>query len=363
MVDSQLIEEEVQGAEMRDVGTKTQKGPTEPISQTQTTPSPTLAFIKENIDVLITMIKELDHQDKAKATPRKVIYVDSEKEAPDRRVSLKAKNHHTREGQKGWRTKAELRKEPKGRNPNPEKEGQNTKKQAQTQSTMKKFLEEFSQQKRYAKDPTEIHGIKRRQNESLQTFMDLFKSESSHIKGVPLVLDILAFMHGHGHPGLAKKLNEKIPKTVDEMFERVKAFIRGEMAAGSVEMVRPFQRDKGNTRPVWSEGPEKARNRNGPREVRRNIGVYTPYPRRDTFTSLTKTPKGILAMEGISFPKPPPLIGIPEKQNLNIFCDYHRDRGHNTNDCYQLKKHIKEAVASGKLAHLVRDIRRSNQEK
>ncbi|GKD21737.1 hypothetical protein Tco_1223440, partial [Tanacetum coccineum] len=66
-------------------------------------------------------------------------------------------------------------------------------------------------------------------------------------------------------------------------------------------------------------------------------------------------------MEGISFSEPPSLIRIPEKQNLKFFYDYHRDRGYNTNDCYQLKKQIKEAVASGKLAHLVRDIRRSNQ--
>ncbi|GJX98861.1 hypothetical protein Tco_0355880 [Tanacetum coccineum] len=36
-------------------------------------------------------------------------------------------------------------------------------------------------------------------------------------------------------------------------------------------------------------------------------------------------------------------------------------RGHNTNDCYQLKKLIEEAVALGKLAHLVKDIRQSNQ--
>ncbi|GKC17956.1 hypothetical protein Tco_1014738 [Tanacetum coccineum] len=65
----------------------------------------------------------------------------------------------------------------------------------------------------------------------------------------------------------------------------------------------------------------------GPREVRRSMGVYTPYPRKDTFTPLTKTPKEILAMESISFPEPPPLIGTPEKQNLNMFCDYHGDRG------------------------------------
>nr|GFB50590.1 reverse transcriptase domain-containing protein [Tanacetum cinerariifolium] len=113
------------------------------------------------------------------------------------------------------------------------------------------------------KTPTKIHVIKRRQNERLQTFMDRFKLKSLHIKGVLPVLCILAFMHGHGHPKLAKKLNDKIPKMGDEMFERVRAFIRGEMAVGSAKMVRPLQGDKGNTSLVWFGGQEKARNKNG----------------------------------------------------------------------------------------------------
>ncbi|GKB97798.1 reverse transcriptase domain-containing protein [Tanacetum coccineum] len=219
---------------------------------------------------------------------------------------------------------------------------------------------EFSQQKRNAKDRIEIHGIKRRQNEGLQAFMDWFKYESSHIKGVYLVLCISTFMHGH--PELAKKLNDKIPKTVDEMFERVRAFIRGEVAAGSAEMVRPSQGDNGYIRRSWIGGPKKARNRGGLREAQRNMGVYTPYPRKDTFTPLIKTPKEILSMESVSFPEPPPLIGTLEKQNLNKFYNYHGDRGHNTNDCYQLKKQIEEAVASGKLDHLVKGIHRNNQQ-
>ncbi|GJY01055.1 hypothetical protein Tco_0359207 [Tanacetum coccineum] len=81
---------------------------------------------------------------------------------------------------------------------------------------------------------------------------------------------------------------------------------------------------------------------------------------KDTFTPLIRTSNEILAMKNVSFPESPPLIGTPEKQNLNKFCDYHGDRGHNTNNCYQLKKHIEEVVASGKLAHLVKDIRRNN---
>ncbi|GKA45605.1 hypothetical protein Tco_0738401 [Tanacetum coccineum] len=85
-------------------------------------------------------------------------------------------------------------------------------------------------------------------------------------------------MHGHGHPELAKKLNDKIPKTVDEMFKRVRAFIRVKVDARSAEMVHPSQGDKGYVRPAWSEGPEKARNRGSPRETRRNMGIYTSYP-------------------------------------------------------------------------------------
>ncbi|GKB31532.1 hypothetical protein Tco_0870933 [Tanacetum coccineum] len=42
----------------------------------QKTPPPSLAFIKENIDVLRTMIKEHDQQAKIKAMPRRLAYAD-----------------------------------------------------------------------------------------------------------------------------------------------------------------------------------------------------------------------------------------------------------------------------------------------
>ncbi|GJQ89120.1 retrovirus-related pol polyprotein from transposon TNT 1-94 [Tanacetum coccineum] len=66
-------------------------------------------------------------------------------------------------------------------------------------------------------------------------------------------------------------------------------------------------------------------------------------------------------MDNVNFPPPPPMVGTPKKRNMNKLCDYHQDRGHNTNDCYHLKKQIEEAVASGRLAHLVKDIRQGGQ--
>nr|GEV53287.1 hypothetical protein [Tanacetum cinerariifolium] len=126
-------------------------------------------------------------------------------------------------------------------------------------------------------DPRSVDSFK--ENKGLHAFMERFKSESSHIKRVPPVLRILSFMHGNSHPELAKKLNDKIAKTVDEMFERVRAFIRGEVAAGLAEMVRPSQRDKGYVCLAWTEGPKRAKNR-GPKGSTKKYGVEAVVSRK-----------------------------------------------------------------------------------
>ncbi|GJW98464.1 hypothetical protein Tco_0180272 [Tanacetum coccineum] len=364
MVDSKPMEEEFQGATTRDVGTKTHGEPTKPVLQTQKTCSPSPAFIKKNIDVLRTMIKEHDQQAKMKATPRKLAYADSDKEALASSLANGFSDRFSLESSGTSDTYRQTRSANKSKKaPSKNKESTHLRwsRRLEDQSiTKEKVRKERSKSRRKRsghqeassnseyeegsedsyedlnslvyegnKDPEDHLGIfsaapeqeewpmlvwckmfcqtlggARRQNEGLQAFMDRFKSESSHIKGVPSVLRIVAFMHG---PGIRKS---------------------GEAAVGSAEMVHPPQEDKGY----------------------------------DTFTPLIKTLKEILAIESVSFLEPPPLIGTPEKQNLNKLCDYHGDRGHNTNNCYQLKKQIEEAVSSGKLAHLVKDIRWNNQQ-
>ncbi|GKB83927.1 hypothetical protein Tco_0950822 [Tanacetum coccineum] len=77
-----------------------------------------------------------------------------------------------------------------------------------------------------------------------------------------------------------------------------------------------------------------------------------------TLGSLVSTPKEILATEHqLCLPQPPPLVGVPSKENLNKYCDYHNEKGHSTNDCFHLKKQLEIALESGKLNHLVKDVR------
>ncbi|GJU86129.1 hypothetical protein Tco_1293675 [Tanacetum coccineum] len=54
--------------------------------------------------------------------------------------------------------------------------------------------------------------------------------------------------------------------------------------------------------------------------------------RHDRFTPLIKTPKEILAMDIVKFKAPPPMSGPTEYQNKNKLCEFHGDKGHNTDE-------------------------------
>nr|GEY35986.1 reverse transcriptase domain-containing protein [Tanacetum cinerariifolium] len=175
------------------------------------------------------------------------------------------------------------------------------------------FLLYFMQQKKYVKDPVEIHNIKQRDGETLEDFMERFKTETGRMKGAPECMRISGFMHGINNPELTKRLNEHVPKTMEEMMIATTAFIRGEAAAAS--------KKKGHV--SWKPQDQSKRHTN----------------KRPDFR----------AAEANKFQPSPPMVTPVEKRNSNKFCDFHNDKGHSTDECMQLKKQIKDNGTEGPL--------------
>ncbi|GKB48661.1 hypothetical protein Tco_0899414 [Tanacetum coccineum] len=71
----------------------------------------------------------------------------------------------------------------------------------------------------------------------IEEFMEHFKVETGRMKGAPECMKISGFMHGVNNPELTKRLNERIPKNLEEMMTTTTAFIRGETAAASKKKV------------------------------------------------------------------------------------------------------------------------------
>ena len=47
------------------------------------------------------------------------------------------------------------------------------------------------------------------------------------------------------------------------------------------------------------------------------------------------------------------MVSNPEKRNRNIYCQYHQDHGHTTDDCKSLWDHLDQLVREGKLKQLL----------
>ena len=52
------------------------------------------------------------------------------------------------------------------------------------------------------------------------------------------------------------------------------------------------------------------------------------------------------------FQWPSRMAGDPTKRNQNLYCTYHQEPGHTTDDCRNLKNHLDRLVQEGKLRHL-----------
>nr|GEZ65312.1 reverse transcriptase domain-containing protein [Tanacetum cinerariifolium] len=127
------------------------------------------------------------------------------------------------------------------------------------------------------------------------------------------------FMHWVNNPELTKRLNEHVPKTVEEMIIAIDAFIRGETVVASKKKVYTPWKSQDQSKRQNSE--RRSDFKNQPRDGRGS----------NKFTPFTRTPKEIFAAESGKFKPLPPM----------------------------LRKQIEELVRAGKLSHFIKEVRRT----
>ncbi|GKB49647.1 hypothetical protein Tco_0900400 [Tanacetum coccineum] len=169
------------------------------------------------------------------------------------------------------------------------------------------------------------------------------------------IMKISSFMDSLKCPELANCFSDKAPTTVNEMMKRLYDFVRSEKAFAQMEK------------------PPEGENGSQARKVNNNRGRDNrpPYPaqRGDhqtqvtpvlTLDALTKgpIPKEILATETqLRLAPSRPMIHPNRGGNMDRFCDYHQEKGHHINDCHHLRRQLEAALESGKLNHIINDVR------
>uniref|UniRef100_A0A251SMQ5 Putative reverse transcriptase domain-containing protein n=1 Tax=Helianthus annuus TaxID=4232 RepID=A0A251SMQ5_HELAN len=223
------------------------------------------------------------------------------------------------------------------------------------------FLQNFCQQRRCKKDITEVHHIKRRDGESVEDFIDRFNRESMQISGAVDQLRVSGFYHGVRNNQLVEKLHEDLPKTMEILMERARAFVRGKSACGQPNEANARSSKARTTSWRRNASPPKDRSSNwsknrGPYQKPDRSSFRTGNVRFNSFSELSKSPSEILSTENTRFPTPSKQRPTSDKHSKK-YCEYHRDKGHTTDECWALKQEIEKAVRSGKLSHLVKEVK------
>ncbi|XP_022030380.1 uncharacterized protein LOC110931287 [Helianthus annuus] len=209
------------------------------------------------------------------------------------------------------------------------------------------FLAHFSQQRRYRRDTSEVMDIWRRENEGLEDFITCFNMECLETGGVSEDL-----MRTHFKKAIrCDSLIQSITGRDEDRYSRTNARESNRRNKNKKPRWKTNQSSGYEERPRFKEDVCDAIDKIGYRKAVKNEN------REKHWTPLNKPPKEVLMTENHDFKAPKPMSS-KKGQDPNLYCDFHKDTGHLTDDCFSLRQEIEKALKSGKFGHLVKNVRK-----
>ncbi|XP_016164771.1 uncharacterized protein LOC107607317 [Arachis ipaensis] len=191
------------------------------------------------------------------------------------------------------------------------------------------FLAQFTTRIAKAKHPINFLGVTQRSGEPTRKYLDRFNDECLEIDGLTDSVASLCLTNGLLNEDFRKHLTTKPVWTMQEIQIVAREYINDEEVS---QVVAANKRQPSYNQPRQHGGRERQKE---------HIAE-----------------KGILS-------KPRPLKD-QTGGNKSLYCDYHKGYGHKTQDCFDLKDALEQAIRDEKLAefsHLIKEPRRRDRDR
>ncbi|XP_015932396.1 uncharacterized protein LOC107458701 [Arachis duranensis] len=220
-----------------------------------------------------------------------------------------------------------------------------------------KFMAQFTTRITKAKHPISLLGVTQKQEESTRKYLDRFNDECLTVDGLTDSVASLCLTNGLMNEDFRKHLTTKPVWTMHEIQNVAKDYINDEEFS---QVIATNKRQHSNTQ----QGNSAPRHNPPPRENQRDhpkltntsrpprickFSNYTPLTAPITEIYHQITDRGII----------PKARQLKERTggNKTFFCDYYRGYGHRTQDCFDLKDALEQAIRDGKLPEFAKIIR------
>ena len=188
-----------------------------------------------------------------------------------------------------------------------------------------------------------------REGETLKAYSDRYWEMYNEIEGNYDDVTISTFKSGFPtEHGLRKSLTGKPVTSLRQLMDRIDKYKRVEedqqLGKGKVEVVPQERRDFRS---------DRFNNNNQPRE---DFAGQSRFADTQAVHVVFRDPvhQVLEKIKNESFFKwPNKMAGDPMKRNQNLYCQYHQEPGHTTEDCRNLRYHLDQLVREGKLRHLL----------
>ena len=217
----------------------------------------------------------------------------------------------------------------------------------------KLFVNNFIGGQRHKHSSSSLLTIEQGENESLRFFVTRFNREALTVDEMDDKLLLAAFHNGVNSSLFIHKLYEQEPQTMAELVHSTQSFMNAQDAIIAKKRKRA-ERVEADL-PRLDQGPCPKKAKIGERKDRDSRKVGLSSGRSQHYTPLNTLLDQVLMQikDDPSLKWPEKMKGDPNKRNKNKYCRFHRDHGHDTDDCYDLKQQIENLIRQGKLRHFV----------
>ncbi|XP_023880001.1 uncharacterized protein LOC111992366 [Quercus suber] len=198
------------------------------------------------------------------------------------------------------------------------------------------FLRHFIGGQRPKRTADHLLTIRQGEKETLRSYVKRFTRETLEVDEADDKVQLTTFKAGLRSRELVTSLAKNPPKTMAEMLLKAQKYMNAEDALAAI-------RDAG--RPGDKE--RKDDDRRGQKRERPNRRNSDGIRRRDD-----KGPQTIKDEHYLKWLRP--LHSSPNVSDKNKYCRFHKDHGHYTEDCRNLKEQIEELIKKGKLQKFVK---------
>ncbi|KAI3453674.1 hypothetical protein Pfo_010337 [Paulownia fortunei] len=211
------------------------------------------------------------------------------------------------------------------------------------------FLQQFASSQKYQKTSLTLFSIKQKDNEALRSYIKRFTATALEVPSATQEVLSNTLAQGLQDGEFFRSLAKKSARSFDDLLARAEKYI-------NIEEAQRMKRDEGERK---RDRREPGKERGGfvrklkPEEqpllpVSGEPRQYTPLvaPRAHILMAIAKH-KGLK--------RPYNHSAAPTKPKSNLFCAFHNEYGHNTEECRHLKDEIERMIRKGWLDDWVKE--------